>query len=388
MTMKALFLHDARLEKYQNKYYSNGLPANVWTERYLKVFDKLLVCTRVIEVAEDCSKRIKLTSTDNVEFDLISLGDNNINFLLKRKLIEKHIERVVLKCDCVIARLPSFIGDIGLKYAKKHNKPYMIELVACPWDAYWNHSLKGRFVAPFLTFGTKLAVKNAPYVLYVTNEFLQGRYPTSGKTIGCSNVALTEFDENTLTKRLDKINAMGSRPMIIGTTAGVNVRSKGQQYVIEAISMLNKQGYGFEYHLAGEGDNSYLKSVAEKFGVTDKIKFLGSLPHAQVFEYLETIDIYAQPSRQEGLPRALIEAMSRGVPSIGSTTAGIPELLEKEFIFNNGNIDEICSIIKKMNKSIMVTQAKRNFEKSKEYAKEILDARRRKFFEDFRDSNR
>ncbi|MFC5703548.1 glycosyltransferase [Cohnella faecalis] len=373
------------MNKHNNYFYSNGLPSNVWTERYLKVFDQMVVCTRVVEAVEDCSKTLKLSSADNVEFDLLSIGVNNISFLSKRKFIEKHIEQAVLKCGYVIARLPSIIGQIGLKYAKKHKKPFLIELVGCPWDAYWNHSLKGKVIAPFITWRTKSAVKTAPYVVYVTNSFLQGRYPTSGKTIGCSNVALTEFDEHVLTKRTDKIKGMSNRPIIIGTTASVNVRYKGQQYIIEAISMLNKQGYNFEYHLVGEGDNSYLRSVAEKFGVTDKVKYLGPMPHAQVFQYLDNIDIYAQPSRQEGLPRALIEAMSRGVPSIGSNTAGIPELLEKESIFKNGNIGDICGILKKMDQKTMLIQAKINFEKSKEYAKSILDERRIEFFKEFRD---
>lgn len=384
--MKALFLHDVRLKKYQNKYYSNELSKNVWTDRYLKVFNSLIVCTRVIEESEDCSKKLKLTSVDNVEFDLMSLGYNNSNFLIKKKLIEKHVEQAVLKCDYVIARLHSIIGNIGLKYAKKYNKPYMIELVGCPWDAYWNHSLRGKLVAPFLTLATKKLVKNAPYVLYVTNEFLQRRYPTTGKTIGCSNVALTEFDESTLPKRLDKVREMGNRPIIIGTTAGVNVRYKGQQYVIEAISKLNKQGYNFEYHLVGEGDTSYLKSVVEKFGVTDKVKFLGTLVHEQVFEYLDTIDIYAQPSIQEGLPRALIEAMSRGLPALGARTAGIPELLDDEVICRRKSVDDICTVLKKMDRDFMIKRAKINYEKSKEYDKVILDARRIHFLKEFRDS--
>ncbi|MNC60551.1 GDP-mannose-dependent alpha-(1-6)-phosphatidylinositol monomannoside mannosyltransferase [compost metagenome] len=135
--------------------------------------------------------------------------------------------------------------------------------------------------------------------------------------------------------------------------------------------------------MAGGGDMSYLKKVANKFNVTEKVKFLGPLTHEQVFEYLNTIDIYAQPSRQEGLPRALIEAMSKGVPSIGSTTAGIPELLEKEFIFNNGNIKEICEILKKMKKETMAAQAEMNYVKSKEFSKDILNERRTKFYNEF-----
>ena len=112
------------------------------------------------------------------------------------------------------------------------------------------------------------------------------------------------------------------------------------------------------------------------------------MPHKKVFDWLETIDIYAQPSRQEGLPRALIEAMSRAVPAFGARTAGIPELLDDKFIFSNTrtNIDELIEILKSFDKATMTVQAKRNYEESKKYDKEVIEERRRNFFEDFKNN--
>ena len=168
--------------------------------------------------------------------------------------------------------------------------------------------------------------------------------------------------------------------VVIGTTAAVDVRYKGQQYIIQALGELKKQGItNYEYQLVGGGDQAHLKSIAEKYNVTEQVKFLGAMPHNKVFKWLETIDIYTQPSRQEGLPRALIEAMSTGCPSMGSTTAGIPELLNSKYIFNNGGVEEICKLLKKMNENEMVREARRNFQKAKEYDKKVLDNRRKEF---------
>ena len=233
--------------------------------------------------------------------------------------------------------MPSTIGFLAIDYAKKYKKPYLVEVVACPWDAFWNHSFKGKLFAPYMYYSTKRRVRNAKYVVYVTNEFLQKGYPTNGQNTNCSNVALMEFDNNVLGKRLDKIKSMQeASKIIIGTTAAVNVRHKGQQYVIKALGKLKKQGIAnYEYQLIGGGNQSYLKTIAEKYDVLEQVKFLGPVPHNEVFDWLDTIDIYVQPSRQEGLPRALIEAMSRGLPAFGANTAGIPELIEDEFIFSN-----------------------------------------------------
>jgi glycosyltransferase involved in cell wall biosynthesis len=109
--------------------------------------------------------------------------------------------------------------------------------------------------------------------------------------------------------------------------------------------------------------------------------FFGSLPHDEVFDWLDTIDIYVQPSKQEGLPRAQIEAMSRGVPSFGSKAGGIPELLDREFIFNT--VKEICDILLSLDTDTMIEQAKRNFSESKKYDKASIERHRQLFFKDF-----
>ncbi|MGC8956162.1 MAG: glycosyltransferase, partial [Fervidobacterium sp.] len=187
-------------------------------------------------------------------------------------------------------------------------------------------------------------------------------------------------------KRLDRLKNLDlNKKVIIGTIAAVDVKFKGQEHVIKAISLLKKQGIkNIEYQLVGGGDETYLRKIAERYNVEEQIKFMGSLPHQEVFKWLDSIDIYIQPSKQEGLPRALIEAMSRGLPAFGTNTGGIPELLDRECIISKRHIErEICRKIKLLNRDFMIKQAMRNFEEAKKYKKEILEERRKKFFEEF-----
>ena len=46
-----------------------------------------------------------------------------------------------------------------------------------------------------------------------------------------------------------------------------------------------------------------------------------------VTEQLDAADVFVLPSRQEGLPRAMIEAMARSLPCVGSDVGGISELI-------------------------------------------------------------
>lgn len=374
---KLLFVHDHKFRNIDGKIYSIGGLTDDTIIRYTSIFDEVTILARIID-GENLQNRY--SEITNKEVQIISGIDMSY----------KSFEYEVKKADFVISRMPSFYGLKAIKLAKKLRKPYLIEMVGCPWDALWNHSIKGKLIAPYMTIITKFVVKKSPYVIYVTNKFLQKRYPSNGETINCSNVALEDFNENILEKRILKISSPNSNK-IIGTTAAVDVKYKGQQYIIQALGKLKKQGYiNFTYQLVGSGNPSYLKNIAIKNNVANQIEFLGTMPHKEVFNWLDTIDIYAQPSRQEGLPRALIESMSRGLPAFGAKTAGIPELLSNKYIFSNTfrNINEICKILKNFDKQDMLKQAQENYIESKNYDKAIIEARRKDFLIKFINSRK
>lgn len=383
--MKLIFAHDHIFYKFNNQFYSTGGLSKEMLERYTSVFEEVIVLSRQKEILS-YNENLTLASTERVRFVEIP-NFKKISDSLKYIKAKKSINYEISNADKVIARLPSSIGSLAVEAAIKNSKPYLIEVVACPWDALWNHSYKGKILAPVKYLSMKKLVRNSKHVTYVTNNFLQKRYPTRGDSVNCSNVALKEINEDTLKKRLIKIEQKTEGKIIIGTTAAINVKYKGQQYVIEALGELKKKGVtNFEYQLVGSGDMSYLKSIAEKNNVLDQIRFLGSLSHDKVFEWLDFIDVYIQPSKQEGLPRGLIEAMSRALPSFGAKTAGIPELLDEKFIFSNSkrNFEEIAFLLERITKESMSLQAKTNFEEAKRYEKKIIEERRRRFFEEFK----
>ena len=65
-------------------------------------------------------------------------------------------------------------------------------------------------------------------------------------------------------------------------------------------------------------------------------------------DYYDSIDIYVQPSKQEGLPRAVIEAMSRGCPVLGTDIAGIPELIQERCLFKKGSVKSFINAVERL----------------------------------------
>ncbi|WP_214835037.1 glycosyltransferase [Exiguobacterium sp. E4787] len=383
--MIGLFSFDGPMYKDINGVYCNTTLTNEMFSRYFEVIDELVVLIRTLPLDKTYTEaNMQKVNLDNMKIVEIPNLNTVKGFLIEKNEYSKIIEHYVEESDLIFARMPSIISDLTIKHSLKQKKKYLVEVGGCAWDAHWNHGFLGKIIAPYVYFKAKSGIKKSDYASYVTENWLQKRYPSNGIHTFASNVYLNKGNNNTLQSRLNKINNVDCKKLKIGTTAAVNVKYKGQEYIIEAISILNRNGYDFTYELVGGGNPEYLKRIAHKFGVEDKVEFKGLLSKKEVINWLDTIDLYAQPSKQEGLPRALIEALSRGCPAIGSNTAGIPELIGNSVRFDKGDVNAICEILKKLDKSSLTNYAVINFDKAKEFELENLNLKRNRIYNEYK----
>ena len=369
--MKVLIGTDIHIQKNKGKYYLSHQVYSI-LKRYHDAFGTIILYSREYTTLQkeelfDASDIIK----ESITFERLSSTFNH----------NTRLENIIKESDLVIGRFHSFAGLKVEKLARKYNKPFLAEVMGDAFDAYWNHGIIGKLIAHYMENSVKRAVGNAQYALYVTEKFLQSKYPCYGISINASNVKIQQVSDNVLKARIERIKNKNDSSIKLLTTAGVDVKSKGQRYVVEALAKLNEMGVKAIYYLAGGGDTDYLYEIAKKNGVENQVVFLGRLNNSDVLSKLEEIDIYIHPSLQEGLPRAVIEAMSRACPCLGARTAGVPELLDEECIFERKSSDAIVRAITRMLESDMSKYAKNNFEKSKEYYSDVLNQRRNAFFE-------
>lgn len=382
--MNVLVLTPSIVDFCNGRYYNNTMSAIIPRYKYL---GNHLICLNVIRPCNDPTQN--MLDMDDVEFINVHKVNSLKSLLLGQHKNADIVKDAVRRADICIVHLPSFIGEQVLKYAKKQNKPILVFVVGCAWDVYWNYGIRGKLIAPYSYYRTKRLVANTNHVVYVTQQFLQERYPTRGKSIGCSNVILPPDSIDFLSNRLREIQKLKEmkRPVILATLAAVDVRYKGQEYVIQAISKLKEKGLFFEYWLIGGGNPAYLKGMAKRLGVVEQVKFYGKVQHDRVSSLLAKTDIYIQSSKVEGLPRALIEAMGCACPALGSDVAGIPELLDEACIFKAGNIEDVCECLISFSPDQMEYYAKRNYEEAENYRFSILTNRRNAFFDEFLKDN-
>lgn len=385
--MKGLFTFDAPLYCDRNGVYCNTTVTNEMLNRYFVVVDKLFLMMRTIHLDTTYEERHlkRLDLGDKIEVIEIPNFLTPANFLSKGKY-RKKIFDLVKECDMFFLRIPSVVSDMTAEECLRQNKYYLVEVGGCAWDSYWNHGILGKIVAPSMFYNQKKTVRNASFATYVTEEWLQRRYPTNGASVVASNVYLNYFDDSNIERRIDKDKSCTDRKYRIGTIASVDVRYKGQEYIIRALAKLKQKGIVLEYDLVGAGNPKFVLSLAERLGVSKQIHILGVKLHDDIWSWLDTVDIYAQPSKQEGLPRAVIEAMNRGCLAIGSNVAGIPELLEDDMIFKSGSVEHICSILQTIiSETNHERRIRRNYEKTREFEVGILNERRNMIFSNYKD---
>lgn len=388
---KVLFIHDyAKLKEDENGdiYADGSYSMEVWN-RYICNTNKLTVITRKDkkvyskEMANELFHKIDSELVNFVELrDRSSSIKSYINanlYIENLKLLEEEIQ----KSDYIILRVPNSYSNKIVKMCKKYKKSILIEVVGCPFDAYWNHSFKGKLLSIPSYINMKRTMRRAEYSIYVTEEFLQKRYPTDGIQYSCSDVDLISIDNSYINERVNKINSTNLKSLKIGTLGSIDIKQKGQEYVIKSIPLLNKLGINVEYELVGGKEGKYLKKIVKDLSLENQVKFKGYMKHDEIFEWLKSIDVYIQPSLQEGLPRSVIEAMSVGCPVLGCNTGGIYELIQEECLLKRRCEEDIVEKIANLTLDKMKKYAKYNFSKSKEFDKKILERKRNNIIKNF-----
>lgn len=380
---KMVFFHDNKFLKVgHNRYFAATGYTNSLFKRYLCSFSSVTVVNRYIEQDE---------RMERAKYDEINIS--NIHFSCIKKLSvfslffgqdRKHIAKKVAASDIAVIRLPSIIGIVATYEARRQHKPYAIEMVACPWDSLWYYGkLRYKLVAPILFVANRVLVYGAPNVLYITQSFLQRRYPTKGNSVACSDVEVGPTNDRVLSQRLDKTSIYENDHVYrIGTVAAVNMKYKGHKYVIQAMSDLVRSGYKLEYYLVGSGPQDYLKKIAKKRGVENLVHFVGPLPHHEIQHFMSGIDIYIQPSNAEALGRVILEAFEAACPVLGSSAGGISELVDTNFVFRRRSTADLKLKIKTMidEHSTFNQQALRNYQELEKYRPLALELIRQSFY--------
>ena len=365
----------------------------VWTEimfahpfwrPYLEVFDQVRVIARVREVpkAEPGWKR---ADGDRVSFCVLPHFIGPSQYIATAWRLRRAVQNAVGASDAVILRAPGIVSFVTYGRLLADKRTFGVEVVADPYDAFAPGAVRHP-LRPFFRWWFYRQLRrqcgSADAIAYVTEEVLQARYPAreDAYTSHYSDVELP--DAAFVSAPRPARTSPG--PITLITVASFNMLYKGQDVLIDAAALCVQRGLDLHLILVGDGRlRPEIEARARKRRLGNRVRFLGQLPAGDVVRaQLDQTDLFVLPSRTEGLPRALIEAMARGLPCVGTAVGGITELLPPEDTAPPGDAVALSQKIQEVatNPERMARMSDRNLTKVQEYREEALRERRNAFY--------
>jgi glycosyltransferase involved in cell wall biosynthesis len=224
------------------------------------------------------------------------------------------------------------------------------------WSSDWTEALATRLAGSKFVF-TKKAMSwgnihwkirsfLASYIITINHEMIQF-FPWK------KQLSLIPLGLDTHYYAPQPNRQVGSKRVFRIITVANLVPVKGIEFLIQALHYLNNQNIVLD--IIGDTRDSYVRDLellVKTLSLENQVTFKGK--HADVRNFFADADLYAIPTRnmgrKEGMPMALVEAMSMGIPVIGSNISGINYVLKDfpQLIFEPDNFEAIADKIQEM----------------------------------------
>lgn len=149
-------------------------------------------------------------------------------------------------------------------------------------------------------------------------------------------------------------------------TVGELITRKNQELLIRAFSNANVTNA--QLLICGSGrEKEHLEQRMQELKIADKVHLLGF--RRDIYELLKCSDAFVFPSKQEGLPVALMEAMAAGLPCIASRIRGNVDLLKRSrYLFEPADENMLCQLLNDAANGVQIEQeCELNWETLKKY---------------------
>lgn len=209
----------------------------------------------------------------------------------------------------------------------------------------WQRAKWNRFARYIIRLGEKVAVIHS-HELIVVSQYLQTYfYQTYGKKTNYIPTAPTEFaplsSNQSYTKSLELEE--GKYILFLGRL----VPEKRPDLLIEAFKLANSKGWKLVVAGSINPTDRFTLELIKSKGNNQNIIFTNELQGSRLTEIVSLAGLFVLPSDLEGLPLAMLEAMKKGVPVIGSDIAPHRQLIgsDKGLLFEAGNLSSLTDCI-------------------------------------------
>ena len=234
--------------------------------------------------------------------------------------------RAVARGDAFLLHAPGVMASVLRPALVARGRRYGVEVVGDPQEALVG---AGRVLSALRGVGARdlrSMVAGACVTRYVTRAQLQRLYPPRA---GTPSFAISDAYIPDAVVAGPGAVITDAPVLALGFVGALFRPYKGLDVLLEALARTARP---HTLEVVGDGVlRAGLEVQAARLGLGARVRFLGARPPgAPVYEFLRTRAAFVQPSRTEGLPRSLLEAMALGLPCVATAVGGVPELLDPD----------------------------------------------------------
>ncbi|MGW4498546.1 glycosyltransferase family 4 protein [Micromonospora sp. NPDC004336] len=364
-------------------------PAYGFFTRYLSAFTEVVVIARVADAASVAPDSHRVDGPRVVVRQIPHyLGP--WQYARRRASVVRALRGAEDPHAVLVLRAPTVLGSLLAAARRRAGLPYAVEVMADP-DTVYAPGVVDHPLRPWLrwrhTTSLRHQCRTAIGVAYVTERYLQRRYPAGPDAVTAAYSSVEMPPEAFVAAPPPP--ARRSEYVVV-SVGSLEMLYKGIDTLTEALARLVTTGLPVRCVHVGTGrQQARLEQLADRLGVRHRIEFVGSVSAgAKVRQYLDQADVFAMPSRTEGLPKALVEAMARGLPAVGTSVGGIPELLAEEDIVPPDDPAALARAIGRLlgEPARRAEASARNLARSRDFSQESLARRRDAFYSALRDA--
>jgi len=229
-----------------------------------------------------------------------------------------HVRRWQAEFDLIDAHYFYPDGVAAVLLGRALGKPVVITARGTDVNLLPRYALPRRMI--------RYAARNAAGIIAVStalkDALLALGVPTDRVTVLRNGVDLGMFKPGDRRAARAKYGVTGRTLLSVGHL----IERKGHDLTIAALARLKD----CTLLIAGEGpEHMRLQKVASRLGVSERVRFLGTIPHQNLRDLYLCADMLVLSSSREGWPNVLLESMACGTPVVASSIWGNPEIVSR-----------------------------------------------------------
>jgi glycosyltransferase involved in cell wall biosynthesis len=301
---------------------ANGLPWGGSEELWATMVDEAL--KERLQVAVSICREAVIPSRFS------ALQDNGVRVFRRRPLLRRPVEKVISKITSPFSEIFRRNPDvICISQSWTYESLYLSGLL----DLLYNASIPYVVVCQFsrddagrgdnLRDSAKEFFERAFRVVFVSRKNLKSVERQLAHTL--SNAIVLQNPVNL--SDLSAVPYSSSGPVSMANVARLYAADKGQDILLEVLGSPIWRSRDWRLSLYGEGqDGNYLKALAQHYAIAERVDFYGHVN--DIRSIWEVNQLLVLPSRAEGAPMALVEAMLCGRPAVVTNVGGNAEWTE------------------------------------------------------------